>query len=307
MKEYLKLQFKLINRKFKDAGLEPWMAYALLLLIFIGASNFLFSKLPYPNWCYLVIGGLSVLKLSEKLRNDFLKQVFKDYRNIRVVENIGLSIPFVSFLVYKTYFFTALFFCLLCVLFAFYKVEKKHSFTLVAPFTKRLYEFQVGVRRWFYLYPILYYLTYISTTVANPNLAMGALLALFGVSIMYYLKPENEYFVWNYNLSPKAFLRYKIITAITYTTILCLPMFFIFTILYSSKLFLFANFYVIGCLYLATAILMKYSGSFSSEISIPQFIIYALMFWFPPFILFVAPYFYIKSLKQLKTILHVEN
>lgn len=307
MKEYLKLQFKLTNRKFKDAGLEPWMAYALLLLVFIVASNFVFSKFPYPNLCYVVIAGSCLLKLSEKRRNDFLKQVFIDYKFIRVVENISLSIPFVVFLVCKNYFFTALFFCLLSVLLAFYKIEKKYNFTLIAPFTKRLYEFQIGFRRLFYVYPILYYLTYISTTVANPNLGVGALLALFGVSILYYLKPENEYFVWNFNVSPKVFLRYKITTAIAYTTVLCLPMFVIFSILYASEIFLLANFYVIGCVYLITAILMKYSDSFSSEISVPQFLIYALGFSFPPFILFIAPYFYIKSIKQLKTILHAEN
>lgn len=304
---YFKLQFKLINRKFKDAGLEPWMAYVLLFLVFIGTSFSLFSKLPYPNLGYAVIAISFLLKLSKKFRNDFLKQIFINYRQIRIAENIILSIPFVVFLVCKTYFLTALCLCLLSVLLAFYKIEKIYNFTLIAPFTKRLYEFQVGFRKLFYVYPVLYYLTYISTTVANPNLGVAALLGLFGVSALYYLKPEKEYFVWNYNVSPKVFLRYKITTAIVYTTILCLPLFVIFAILYPSEIFLLANFYVIGCIYLTTAILMKYSDSFSSEISIPQFVIYALGFSFPPFILFIAPYFYIKSIQELKRILHVEN
>ena len=103
MKNYFNLLLVLTNRKIKAAGLHPGLGYLLGLAAFILLGEYLFQKTSFAK--YLVI--LSCLsfqfQLSEKNRTDFLQSTFGDKtkNKIRILENLMVSIPFVSFLLYK--------------------------------------------------------------------------------------------------------------------------------------------------------------------------------------------------------------
>ncbi|MGY6648809.1 ABC transporter permease [Wenyingzhuangia sp. IMCC45574] len=304
MQDYFLLQFELLNRKFKDAGLLPWMAYLGLTAIFVLISNLIFNKAPIPGIWYIGICISILVRLSAKSRNEFLRFNFKNYRKVRAIENVIIVLPFLLFLIYKSEFILTVVFGLIAVLLSFLRLDSVSLFVMPAPFSHSLYEFQVGFRKRFWVYPVFYYLAYISTTVDNPNLGVAALIGIFLVSISYYSKPENEYVVWNSNLSPKLFLRNKIITAFLYTCLLSIPIICTYGFFFITELELLLLFYMIGCIYLAAFIFMKYSVKLTEEIELPQFLIYGLGVLFPPFLLFVILFFYKKSINNLKSVLY---
>jgi hypothetical protein len=94
VKEYFGLQCKMINRKFKDSGLEPLLAYILLTALFVGLSVLLFRKTEFAEYIYLFVAFTFVGKLSETKRTEFLKICFGDrqLKKIRIVENLICSI-----------------------------------------------------------------------------------------------------------------------------------------------------------------------------------------------------------------------
>ncbi len=53
---------------------------------------------------------------------------------------------------------------------------------------------------------IAYVLAIIAVKVDNFNLGIFALVLIFLTIFGYYLKPENEYFIWVYNCTPTKFL-----------------------------------------------------------------------------------------------------
>ncbi len=163
MKEYIQIQFKMLNRKMIEFGLPLLIGYSLLPLIFILLSNYLFSKSEFASYAYGLIALGLISKLSEPKRNDFLKSIFskRSYLKLRVVENLIYSIPFLFFMAYKGLFVFVLFLSALAISIALFNFSTNLSFTLPTPFGKKPFEFIVGFRKTFFLFPIAYFLTYI--------------------------------------------------------------------------------------------------------------------------------------------------
>jgi hypothetical protein len=44
----------MINRRFKDAGVEPMQAYIILIVAFIGLSAYLFHKTEFASYIYVL-------------------------------------------------------------------------------------------------------------------------------------------------------------------------------------------------------------------------------------------------------------
>jgi hypothetical protein len=58
----------------------------------------------------------------------------------------------------------------------------------------------------------------------------------------------------------------------------------------------------LGMIYLITTVLGKYAF-FPAPMNLPQGLLMAFSFWFPPLLLFLIPYFYLLSVKKLKPVL----
>ncbi len=136
----------------------------------------------------------------------------------------------------------------------------------------------------------------------NFNLGIAALILVFLICITFYLNPENEFYVWIFNLSPGKFLVKKILTALLYSTMISLPVAMALMIFYPGEILVTGGFLLAGYLYLATIILAKYS-SFPHQINLPQFLILTVTVWFPPLLIAVIPFFYRQSVKRLNEIL----
>jgi len=174
--------------------------------------------------------------------------------------------------------------------------------TIPTPFNKKPFEFTVGFRKTFFIFPIAYFLTYISVSVGNFNLGVFSMLLIGLTCFSYYSKIENEYFVWNYNLSSKEFLIEKTKTCLIYFTILSLPVIITLSISFFREIDILIIFILLCYAYLTAIVLAKYS-SFPNEMNMSQGILIAISFMFPPILLVFIPLFYSQSVKKLNTVL----
>lgn len=288
-----------------DFGLPILIGYALLAFVFLLLSNFLFEKTEFANYIYMLLALTFVSKLSEPKRNDFLKSIFNKskYRNLRVIENIFFGLPFILFLVYKQQFVFSILLNILVICITLLHFSTNINVTIPTPFSKKPFEFTIGFRKTFYVFPIAYFLTYMAITVGNFNLGVFSILLIGMVCFSYYSKLENEYFVWNFNLSPKEFLREKIKTCIIYFTLLSLPIIISLSICFFNEIDILIIFFLLCCVYLSTMILAKYA-TFPNEINLSQGILIVISLMFPPMLFVIIPYFYSKSIKKLNTVLN---
>ncbi len=301
MKEYFTLQYRMANRRLSDFGLEPILGCLLILACFTGFSLFLFYKTEFAQSIYILISLALTSRLSETGRNDFLKLCFGDrnYISVRIIENLTSSMPFLAFLVYKQLFIGAVILVVISLVLGLNIYKKSLNFTIPTPFYKRPFEFTVGFRNTFFIFPIAYMLTFISISVGNFNLGIFSLLVVFFTTLGFYLKPENEYFVWSFAFTPKQFMIGKISTAISYTFLLSLPIILALGLAYFENIYALLAFYCAGCMFLITVILAKYSA-YPEEMNLPEGILIAVSISFPPILLLLAPYFYIKANNKLQ-------
>jgi hypothetical protein len=295
----------MLNRRIIDFGLPLLIGYALLPFVFILLSNYLFENTEFANYAYGLFALSLVSKLSNPKRNDFLKSIFnkKKYQNLRIIENIIYCIPFTLFLVYKKQFVFAFILNLLVIIFTLLNFSTNINVTIPTPFGKKPFEFTVGFRKTFYVFPIAYFLTYISVSVGNFNLGVFSMILIGMTSFSYYSKIENEYFVWNYNLSSKEFLLEKIKTCLIYFSLLSLPIIITLAVYFFDEINILIIFFLLCNSYLTAIILAKYS-SFPNEMNMLQGILITISLMFPPMLFIIIPLFYSQSIKKLNTVLN---
>ena len=288
------------NRKFKDSGFNPLLAYFVLATLFVGLSIYLFQKTEFAKYIYLLFALTLIGKLSETRRTEFLKICYDNIqlKKIRITENLICSIPFFTFLLYNQLFvYTGLLLTLTTIL-ALVNFQTTFKFTIWTPFSKRPFEFTTGFRNTFYVFFTAYALTIIALLINNFNLGVFAMLLVFATTLSYYSMPENEYYVWIHNLKPKAFLFSKIKTALLFSSSIALPIVIILAIFNPQYIGLLSIFFLIGWAFLISVIVSKYAA-YPDEMNITQGIFLALCIWFPPILIVLIPYLFKQSENRL--------
>ncbi|PID93241.1 MAG: ABC transporter permease [Bacteroidetes bacterium] len=304
MRGYFQLQRKMLNRKIIDFGVPLPVAYILLPVLFSLFSLYLFRKTEFAPYLYGLLGLSLTLRLSEYHRNFFLRSIFskKRYRMVRIMENLTVAMPFTLFLIYHTSFLLSLLLNLLVVIVALFTFRMANGITIPTPFGKRPFEFTIGFRKSFYLFPIAYFLTYMAGAVENFNLGIFAMLLIGITCLSYYVNVEKVYFVWNYNLSAKKFLWEKVKTGLLYFALLSVPSLIALSLYFPTEITLLLLFFMLCCIYLITIIFAKYT-SFPKEIGLLQGILMVVSFLFPPILLLLIPLFYLQAVQRLQKIL----
>ena len=294
----------MLNRKMDEIGFSPFLAYALVIIGFYVISIYLFSKTEFAEYLYGLISLSFISKLSDKRRNDFLKTIFsvKGYKKLRTIENLILALPFLIFLLYNQSFLVSMILTFLSILMSLFNFNNNFNYTIPTPFSHKPFEFPTGFRKTFYIFPCAYFLTYQSIHVENFNLGAFSILLIAGVVLSYYSKPENEFFVWSFSLSPKAFLMNKIKIGFLYFTLLNLPVLISLIIFFPNETATLIVFLLLSYFYIITIILAKYSA-YPNEINLPEILIIGISLMFPPILLVIIPYFYTKSIKHLNLVL----
>lgn len=292
------------NRKFKDAGVHPLLAYILLSFLFVALSVYLFNKTAFAPYIYLLFALSVVGNLSESRRSEFLKICFGDVqlKKIRILENLICAVPFVLFLIFKQLFAYAGLLLIITSILALVNVKTAVNYTFWTPFSKRPFEFSTGFRNTFLLFFIAYALTIASVVVHNFNLGVFAMLLVFATSLSFYAKPENEYYVWTFNLQPRAFLFSKIKTALGYSSAIALPIALSLSFFNPEQISIIAMFFIIGWGFLICILVNKYAA-YPNEMNIVQGIFLALCVWFPPILIVLIPYLFKQSERRLSAFL----
>lgn len=305
MKDYFELQLIMTNRKINEAGLHPVLGYFLGLITFILFAEYIFHEIESAKHVIILICLSFQFRLSEENRTDFLLITYgnKTKNKIRVLENLILCIPFASLLAYKYLFFYAISLFLCSIAFALISFQINVNFTIPTPFSKNPFEFSTGFRKTFLIFPLAYALTVIAISVDNLNLGIFSLLLIFLIILSFYSKPEEEYYVWVHADTPQLFLKKKMIIATRNFILILIPIVLGLLLYFPVEYDILLLFLLIGILFLWIMILAKYSV-FPKEINIPEIIIITFAVSFPLLILFVIPYFYIKSIKNLRVFLH---
>ena len=308
MKHYFYLQLLITNRKIKETGINPILAYLLGLGAFLLIAAYLFQKTEFAKYIVLLTYLSLLPKLSENNRTDFFIATFGDRlkNKIRILENVLVSIPFNMVLLYQNALLEAALLCAIAIILAVFSFKTNVNFTLPTPFAKRPFEFLVGFRKTFYIFPMAYFLTLIAIQVGNFNLGIFSMLLIFGTVLSFFAKPEQAYYVWVHAYTPKKFLLHKIATATQYTSILVAPVLVSLLFFYPNEFHIVLLFFLIGLLFVWTIILAKYSA-YPNEMSLPEGMLLAFSVYFPPMLLVMIPFFYKKSIQKLKMLLNDQD
>jgi hypothetical protein len=270
-------------------------------MAFLLGSIVLFSRTEFAVYAYVLVPFAFISTLSETKRNDFLKSCFSKstYYKVRILENCILVLPFAAFLTYKLMILPVFIMTGVAILVALFNFKSNFNYALPTPFYKKPFEFTVGFRTTFYLFGASYFLTFMAIYVSNFNLGLFALFSVFLFCLLYYLTPENEYYVWSYNLKPVAFLFEKIKTAIIFSTLICIPILAALGYFFSESIFQLFIFLVLGYISLMTIIVTKYS-CYPNRMSFIHTLILVGGLVYPYVLVGVIPVFYMQSISKLK-------
>ena len=304
MKEYFSLQFKLANRRLSDLGVNPAVGYILGIATFILISEVLFTKTEFAKYLVILTGLGLIIQSSEIKRTEFLKIVFgnKRSRKIRVIENLFISLPFTILLMFHMAFIESFLLILSSLVVSNLTLKNTGNYTLRTPFSSKPFEFTVGFRNTFFIFPIAFILTIIAISVNNLNIGIFAMLLVFLTSLSFYVKPENEYFVWVYTVTPAKFIFEKLKIATQYISIPVSPIAISLFLFYPENSAMILIFLSAGFAFLWTMILIKYSA-YPNEMNLLEGILIALCINFPPFLLALIPFFYFKAINRLNVLL----
>lgn len=304
MKEYFVLQCKMTFRKLAEFHIHPAIGLSVLVFGFAFFVEYLFLKTKHANYLLLFLALSILFKIANKNRIEFLKLVFGDRKSsfIRIIENIAISIPFLIALLFHKSFFIALILLLLCPLFIFIKTNFNTNFTLPTPFYKKPFEFPVGFRKYILLILCAIALTFISIYVNNFNLGIFSIWGIFIIFSLFYIEPEEDFYLWIFAFTPSKFLFEKLKIGFLFSSILTVPMLTILIVFFQDQQFNIIFSTLIGLFVLCTFILAKYSA-YPNEIHIAQIVPIGLCVFFPPLLIALIPFFYFKAKNNLKSIL----
>ncbi len=304
MKVYFLLQYTLTNRKLRDLGINPIIGYLLGAIGFVVVSEYIFYRTEFATYIVMLVAFGFLANASEARRSDFLKIVFgaQKSREIRMVENAGMCIPFSLLLIFHNAYIESTLLLTGSILLAWGSFKNKFTYSMPTPFYNRPFEFAAGFRNTFYLIISAYGLTAIAVSVDNFNLGIFALLVIFLISLTYYVKPEYEYYVWVNSKTPSAFIFDKLKTAGIYAAFLVIPIVVALVLLYSQNSHIILICSLLGFAFLSMIILAKYSV-YPQEMNFPEGVLIAVCILFPPLLLAVIPFFYTKAIKKLNLLL----
>ena len=302
MKFYFSLQCKRIYRHIDDFGVIPLFGFAIIIALFIVISQRIFDYVSFPSYTYLAIGLALTFTLGKKERVSFLTIIFskKTTQKIRILENTIIVLPFSIFLVYKNAFLEAVLLHSLAICTSFITGFNTRNMVIPTPFGKRPFEFTIGFRNTYWLFPLLYAFAGIGLHVANYNLIIFSLIATMVCFLSYYSKPEPAFYVWIHQKSPKDFLREKIKTALAYSSYLLIPTVVLLVFFSVEKIHITLSFLMTGYGFIVLTILGKYA-TYPSQVPVLQAFALLVGFMFPPLLIVLIPIFYVRACKNLKS------
>ncbi len=298
------LQERRLSRHLREAGINPYLAYGLLGIAFVALSNLIFQRTSFARLIYPVIGLIFLDGFRDIDRNDFLRATFSsaNYQKIRLIENGLVALPFVLFMLYQQEYLVAMLFLAAGFTLSFFNRRNRWNYVLPTPFYRWPFEFTVGFRTYFPFFIFAYLLAFIAIREDNFNLGVFSLMLTFLACLSFYSRPEPFFYVWNHGGGVPAFFRSKITIALRYSLYASLPILVALILYAPDKIPILLAFELLGMLYVLTSLFGKYAY-YPSRINLIQGLMLAFTIIFPPALLAVMPYLYVRAQGNLKSLI----
>lgn len=273
-------------------------------ILFVAFTMYLWYVSSYAPYMYAVLGLTTTTLLSDTGRINFMRQCFpiNSFKQIRALENLMVVFPFALGLLVTGQWLLGLVITLTSILLSLVSVNNSFTFVLPTPFSRYPFEFVVGFRKNFPVFLFAAFLLIMAILYNNANLGLFAVALVLWVCLAFYTSSEPAYFVWVHHMTPKSFLGHKIKLAVLNATILVIPFAVVFSIFFPEQSLYLLIIFPLSVVYLVTALLGKYAF-FPTTMNVPQGLLMAFSFLFPPMLLFLLPYFYRRCIRQLNPIL----
>lgn len=301
MRDYFSLQFTILNRQLDEFGIKPVIGYIAVALLFSGFTLYLWYATSYAPYIYTLTGLSLTGLLADAVKINFIRQHFpkNEFMQIRMAEHFLTISPFLSGLLLHEEWLMAVVMIASAVMLSVSSFIPSVSMVIPTPFSRYPFEFPIGFRKNLIALLLAGFLLIMAIAYTNANLGLFACALVMLLCLTFYMSAEPSYLVWIYNRHPSDFLLLKIRNALLSVTLLLLPFAITLMIVFPSHSLHLMIIYILGLLYLITAILGKYAF-YPSAMNLPQGFVMALSFWFPPLLLFLIPYFYRRSLLKLQ-------
>jgi len=304
MKYYFRLQYAVFKRSMIDVGFPPIVGVFLLTLL--GGALCLFAR-NFPQYAPFALGyvATSVLYgMSSPARVDFLKNIYnrRRYLAIRSVENLICVFPFVLIAMLCAMWQLALFLAAFGTLLAIVPVKRLETRKTPTPFSGSAFEFTIFFRRFWFLFAILCVLAGIAVRYGNDNLLLVSMGMAMFTALGAYGIIEDEHYVWNVRARPAGFIKNKIRLGGLQMAILAMPFLLLSAFLGVPTMVWSAICWASGFLSLVLVILMKYAA-YPRKVGLTEAFGFMLMILIPFLLLASYPYYYKKSVQNLKNYL----
>ncbi|MGB0424569.1 MAG: hypothetical protein ACPGED_09605 [Flavobacteriales bacterium] len=279
----------------------------IVLVLLLCASPFvlvyLYSIYAWLPFVILFLYLAPLLKLSSIGRNQFLKKLFNsEYRKVRVLENMVLALPFALALALSAQFYLVVFPFAMAALAALFTVKLPSGLIFPTPFSSTPFEFMIGFRKRWYGFLLVMVALAMAWQLENVNFAFFAQGIAMFLAMMNYFEPENAHYIWMHRCSPEQFLLKKIRQGLLHAQYASILVLLCFGALFPKLIFVAILIQFIASVYLIAVILAKYVA-YPRELSFPEGSKLAIAFWFPPFLLYLIPFWFKQAAKNLQTLL----
>ena len=305
MNYYFQLQFKRFQRVLSEAGIQPLIGVVLTLAGYFFGAFYIGFNHPEGNQILLVMGILIQLSALQKQNSEFLELHFSKVitKTLRFIELVIVTLPptLVLFASGKLLWGFGLIFSALILI----QTSKNSlgSFTIPTPFKNYPFELPAGFRVNALYGILLYGGIFVSFYTNNPNLGLVAFGLLQLIVLSSFMKVEDEFFVWVYDLNPRKFLFQKIGYFMLGSITLSLPAAIL--LVFSLKGLSINLFYIyLGFTYLFTLVLLMKYSNYPKELSVPQAIIIGFCILMPFLGLFFIPFYFSRATKNLMLLLN---
>lgn len=301
MKTYFQIQYRRLLRGIQAFGVPPYIGIAATIIGFPALTALLFARTRYAPYLYIAFSVMSVAPLGAAERNNFLRTLFaeKQYRQVRLTENLLLAAPFYILLLVYRQPLAALAVLLISTALSRFNQLRHSARVIPSPFSKKPFEFTIGFRRQWWMVLLAYLLTGIGLYVGNYNLSLFALAILQLQCMGFYTQPEPEFYVWVYALTPQQLLLTKMKTALYHTLLLSLPAALCVGGFYPQQAWITGLLLLAGILNILMSVVVKYSA-YPAPPGLPQLISMAAGLLCPPLLLLFIPYYFKRAATQLK-------
>ena len=305
MKYYFQLQFKILCRKLTAFGIPPVIGFIIGGIAFYYLSNSLFSIREHANYIYTAISIGVLFKINNHHKSNFVKAHFTtiNYLKIQFLEKFLAVLPFIVFLIYKKEFLAVFIVVATAILATFFNFRNNNTIYIPTPFSKKPFEFSVGFRKTFFVFPLCYALALISSQVDNVNLGVFALIVIFMITTIYYTNREPVIYIWMHHHTPKEFIQFKVKQGVIYLIALQLPATLILAVAFPEHFFMLLFILIISALALCVRILMKYAITNNKGMNLAEGFIYWVSVLIFPFLLILLIRYYKQAVHKLSHIL----